>query len=164
MNSTTHSRGPGGLPRPAAGRARSANVSGPPSASNTGTSIEMSMWPTMWLAKSAIMYIPSPELVVTNRITQPDTQNAVRPTGHESPRRRSRQSPHRYKLSMITDASPSTRSNRHRPNTVSSENGPGSSKPSNASWRVGTYNGAGGGVRPSETDKPSVPAITADST
>ena len=95
MNSTIHSRGPGGLPRPAAGRARSARVNGPPSARHTGASIEMSMCPTMWLEKSAIMYIPIPELVVRNRITQPATQNAVRPADQESPRRRRVTSPQR---------------------------------------------------------------------
>ena len=51
----SHSRGPGGSPSPAAGSARSASVTGAPSTSRIGTSIDSSMCAAMCMLNIAGM-------------------------------------------------------------------------------------------------------------
>ena len=52
---SSHSRGPGGSSPPAAGSARSASVTGAPSTSSTGTSIDSSMCAAMCMLNIAGM-------------------------------------------------------------------------------------------------------------
>ncbi len=91
----THSRGPGGADAPAGDSARRARVTGPPSTSSTGISIDIIMWAIMWTLNIAAEYAPRPDDVVTSSNTAPRVNEIVRPTGHSSPRRRSRTTPRR---------------------------------------------------------------------
>ena len=90
---SSHSRGPGGLPLPAEGNARRANVVGAPSTSRMGTSIDNSMCAAMCMLNIAGMYRPSPDDVVNNSSPQPSSQAVVRPAGQSSPRRRNLTAP-----------------------------------------------------------------------
>src|SRR5918998_1747425 len=81
VNACSHSRGPGGLPAPAGGSARSAKVTGPPSTSRIGASIDSSMCTPMCTLNIAIEYRPMPDDVATRMVAQPVSQATVRPTG-----------------------------------------------------------------------------------
>ena len=73
---------------------RSASVTGAPSASASGTSIDSSMCWTMWALSSVVSYAARPDIVANAKVPIPTTTNAkVRPTGHASPRRRSTTTP-----------------------------------------------------------------------
>lgn len=79
---------PLGRPVESCGIARSAIVTGAPSTSRIGTSIDNSMCATMCTLNIAGMYRPSPEDVVISSVAQPSSHATVRPAGHASPRRR----------------------------------------------------------------------------
>ena len=83
-------------PRGRAGRVRSARVTGAPSASDSGTTIDSSMCWTMCTLSSVVSYAASPDVVANRKAPIPTTTNAtVRPTGQRSPRRRSATTPSR---------------------------------------------------------------------
>ena len=84
------------MPFPAVGSARSASVTGAPSTSRIGVSIDSSMCAAMCMLNIAGMYRPTPDDVANSSTAQPSSQATVRPVGHASPRRRSRRTPARY--------------------------------------------------------------------
>ncbi len=112
---------------PADGSARSASVTGAPSTSRIGVSIDNSMWAVMCMLNIAGMYRPRPDDVVNSSTAQPSSQATVRPTGHRSPRRRSRITPARYTAANTIAAVPKTRSNRQSNSTRATVGGPAKS-------------------------------------
>ena len=75
---------------------RSASVTGAPSASASGTTIDSSMCWTMCTLSRVVSYAASPDVVAKKNVPIPTTTNAsVRPTGQWSPRRRSASTPYR---------------------------------------------------------------------
>ncbi|CAB4892548.1 unannotated protein [freshwater metagenome] len=161
---SNHSRIPGTPSLPAAGRTRNDNVSAPPSASRTGASIDSIMCPVMCTLNTAVEYRPMPDDVLISSVRQPRTQATVRPTGHASPRSRSRRTPIRYTTAITIAAVPKIRSKRQSKAIRANVGGPLRSYPSAASVgvRFGSIS-AGGGVRPRPTARPTVAARTSTS-
>ena len=95
MSFNSHSRGPGGLPCPAGGNARSANVAGVPSTSRTGRNMFRLMCSAMWTLNIADPYAFNPELLTISNPAQPASQHRVCAGGQRSPRLRSRSTPAR---------------------------------------------------------------------
>lgn len=68
-------------------------MTGAPSSSGIGASIESVMCWTMWMLSSSMPYPPIPVAVIANTSSSPSANAKVRPIGHASPRRRSRITP-----------------------------------------------------------------------
>jgi hypothetical protein len=87
-------------------------VTGAPSTSRIGVSIDSSMCAAMCMLNMAGIYRPTPDDVANSRTRHPSSHATVRPTGHVSPRRRSLTTAAMYTRANTIAAVPNTRSKR----------------------------------------------------
>ena len=66
-----------GLPGAPGAKAVISRVSGAPSTRKMGMTSDKMMWPTMCTEKTAGIFSPIPELIVTSRVTHPANHQAV---------------------------------------------------------------------------------------